>query len=278
MTIQHLPASSPINAIHELLQRDGCLVLDAALDRDTLQAINREMEHHLGDCSKGKDEFSGRDTRRKGNLITHSPSSHGVILNPTVIGIAEQTVSHATTIQLHCTQIISVGPGSSPQPVHRDQWAFDKFPFPAGFEVTVATMWALTDFTEDNGATRVVPGPHKMDDRLTFSKSDTEAAEMSAGSVLLYLGSLHHGAGENLTDHDRSGLIVHYTLGWLRQEENQYLCVPPETLAELPEDLLRLMGYAHGGYSLGFIDAGRDPIAARRPDLERAKSPDQIPV
>ena len=82
-------------------------------------------------------------------------------------------------------------------------------------------MWALTDFTEDNGATRIIPVSHKMDDRLTFSDTDTEAAEMSAGSVLLYLGSLYHGAGENLTDHDRNGLIVHYTLGWLRREENQ---------------------------------------------------------
>ncbi len=278
MTIQHLPANSPINAIHLLLQRDGCLVLDAALDRDTLQAISREMEPHIRGSSKCNDEFGGRETRRKGNLITHSPSSHKVILHPTVIGVAEQTLSHATTIQLHCTQVISVGPGSRPQPVHRDQWAFDKFPFPAGYEVTLATMWALTDFTAENGATRVVPGSHKMDDRLTLSISDTEAAEMSAGSVLLYTGSLYHGAGENLTDKDRDGLIVHYTLGWLRQEENQYLCVPPETLAELPEDLLRLMGYAHGGYSLGFIDAGRDPIAAIRPELARPNPSDRIPV
>ena len=92
---------------------------------------------------------------------------------------------------------------------------------------------------------------------------------MSAGSVLLYTGSLYHGAGKNSTDANRVGLIVHYTLGWLRQEENQYLCIPKEVLDELPEDLLRIMGYAKGSYSLGFIDGGRDPIVAVRPEFEK---------
>jgi ectoine hydroxylase-related dioxygenase (phytanoyl-CoA dioxygenase family) len=146
------------------------------------------------------------------------------------------------------------------------------FPFPPGFDSTFATMWALTDFTDANGATRVISGSHKLADRLEFTQQDTEAAEMKAGSVLLYTGSLYHGAGGNSSDSDRTGLIVHYTLGWLRQEENQYLCVPKEVLQELPEDLLRLMGYDHGSYSLGFIDDGRDPIAAVRPEFEKSDS------
>jgi ectoine hydroxylase-related dioxygenase (phytanoyl-CoA dioxygenase family) len=193
-------------------------------------------------------------------------------MNRTVLDVAARALSHATKFQLHCTEIIAVGPGSKPQLIHRDQWAFDMFPFPPGFDTTLATMWALTDFTEENGATRVIPGSHKRADRLRFEEKDTEAAEMEAGSVLLYTGSLYHGAGANHSDSDRVGLIVHYTLGWLRQEENQYLCVPKKVLQELPEDLLRLMGYDHGGFSLGFIDAGRDPIAAVRPEFEKSTS------
>ncbi len=73
----------------------------------------------------------------------------------------------------------------------------------------------------------------------------------------------------NSTDDNRIGLIVHYSLAWLRQEENQYIGTPNEVLKSLPEDLLRLMGYSKGAYSLGFYDAGRDPIAAVRPELER---------
>ncbi len=204
--------------------------------------------------------------------MARSPKSRDVIMNRTVLDVAARALSHATRFQLHCTQIISVGPGSEPQLIHRDQWAFDMFPFPPGFDTTFATMWALTDFTDANGATRVIPGSHKLADRLEFTQQDTEAAEMEAGSVLLYTGSLYHGAGGNSTDSDRAGLIVHYTLGWLRQEENQYLCVPKEVLQELPEDLLRLMGYDHGSYSLGFIDDGRDPIAAVRPEFEKSDS------
>ena len=90
---------------------------------------------------------------------------------------------------------------------------------------------------------------------------------MEAGSVLLYTASLYHGAGQNGTDHDRIGLIVHYSLGWLRQEENQYLSCPAEVIEVLPEKMLRLMGYARGAFSLGFVDGGIDPIAAVRPDL-----------
>jgi len=92
---------------------------------------------------------------------------------------------------------------------------------------------------------------------------------MEAGSVLLFTGQLYHGAGANVTDSIRESLVIMYTVGWLRQEENQYLCVPMETLRQLPEDLLRLMGYSLAGELLGFVDGGRDPIIAVRPEFEK---------
>ncbi len=272
MTIEHLPADAPSEKVSEVLERDGCVVIDGLLRRDEIDQINLEMADHVEATAKGTDDFAGSETRRTGTLVARSPKSRDVIMNRTVLDVAARALSHATRFQLHCTQIISVGPGSEPQLIHRDQWAFDMFPFPPGFDTTFATMWAFTDFTDANGATRVIPGSHKLADRLEFTQQDTEAAEMEAGSVLLYTGSLYHGAGGNSSDSDRVGLIIHYTLGWLRQEENQYLCVPKEVLQELPEDLLRLMGYDHGSYSLGFIDDGRDPIAAVRPEFEKSDS------
>ena len=153
--------------------------------------------------------------------------------------------------------------GAEPaQPIHRDQWAFDFFPFPEGYDVQLNTIWALTDFTEANGATRVVPGSNRGDvDRLgAFDAADTVPAEMSRGSVLVYSGSVHHGGGANTTDETRIGINLTYARSWLRQEENQYLSVPLEVARTLDDDLLRLLGYARGAYALGYVDDGRDPL------------------
>jgi ectoine hydroxylase-related dioxygenase (phytanoyl-CoA dioxygenase family) len=178
-------------------------------------------------------------------------------------------LGHAKNFQIHLTQVIAIGPGEPAQAIHRDQWAFDFFPFPKGYEVQCNTLWAMTDFSAENGATRVVPGSHLREDKLTFAESDTEPAEMEAGSVLFYTGALYHGGGANRSDAVRYGLNLTYVVGWLRQEENQYLTVPREIARELPEPLLRLMGYARGAYALGYVDDLRDPIEVVRPELSR---------
>jgi len=273
MYVEHLPANASAADIHALLQRDGCVVLDNILSNDSVDAMLAEMSPHMEATPFGADDFDGFNTRRTGALVGRSPTSHGVIMQPTILGVADLALAHASNYQLHCTQVIEVGPKSAPQLIHRDQWAFDLFKFPAGFDSTFSTMWALTDFTEENGATRVIPGSHRHEDGLQYGVEDTIAAEMTKGSVLLYTGSLYHGAGENRTADWRIGLIIHYSLAWLRQEENQYLGVADDVLKSLPEDLLRLMGYSMGAYSLGFIDGGRDSIAAVRPELARAADP-----
>ncbi|MCH7869177.1 MAG: phytanoyl-CoA dioxygenase family protein [Myxococcales bacterium] len=272
MPLVHLPADAPTDEITDVLDRDGCVVLDRVLDRETISQVRSDMAPYIETAPRGDDEFTSPETRSAGMIVARSPKAREIIMNSTILEIAAHALSHATTFQLHIAEVIDVGPGAAAQPVHRDQWAFDLFPFPVGHDSTCATMWALTDFTEENGATRVIPGSHTLENNLEFSQADTEPAVMEAGSVLLYTGSLYHGAGANRSDSPRPGLIVHYSLGWLRQEENQYLSVPSDVLQSLPEDLLRLMGYSFGAYSLGFIDGGRDPIAAIRPDLEKSSS------
>ena len=145
--------------------------------------------------------------------------------------------------------------------IHRDQWSFDHFPFPAGFEAEISTMWAVTDFTEEMGATRVVVGSHLWEeDPPEVDPSLSAAAVMSKGSVLVYLGSIFHGGGANSSDLHRVGINIGYSLGWLRQEENQYLACPFEIARTLPEGLLRLMGYHRGSYGLGYVDDMREPL------------------
>jgi ectoine hydroxylase-related dioxygenase (phytanoyl-CoA dioxygenase family) len=191
-------------------------------------------------------------------------------MNPLVLATTKKVLSHAMSFQLHLTQVIAIGPGQPAQPIHRDQWAFDFFPFPKGYEVQCNTLWAMTDFTERNGATRVVPGSNHFDDKLQFREKDSVPAEMTKGSVLFYTGAVYHGGGANCSDATRVGINITYNVSWLRQEENQYLSVPLEIAKTLPVELLRLMGYARGAYALGYVDDLRDPIEVVRPDLRRA--------
>jgi ectoine hydroxylase-related dioxygenase (phytanoyl-CoA dioxygenase family) len=204
----------------------------------------------------------GHRTRRTGGLVARSATCRDLVMHPLVLEAVGGVLGHATSFQLHLTQVIAIGPGEPAQMIHRDQWAFDFFPFPAGYEVQCNTIWAMTDFTEENGATRLVPGSHRLEDRREFQTSDTVPAEMPAGSVLLYTGALYHGAGANRSAGTRYGLNITYAVSWLRQEENQYLSVPGEIARTLPEPLLRLMGYARGAYSLGYVDDLRDPLDA----------------
>jgi ectoine hydroxylase-related dioxygenase (phytanoyl-CoA dioxygenase family) len=280
MPIEHLSASDAPERVAEVLVRDGCAVVDRLAEPDALERLGRDMAPYIEATAPGKDEFSGHRTRRTGALMGRSPAAREFALHPLVLGAVEKLLVDATNYQLHLSQVIAIGPGEPAQSIHRDQWAFDFFPFPKGFEVQCNTLWALTDFSAENGATRVIPGSHRYDDKLQFGEADTEPAEMELGSVLLYTGALYHGGGANHSDAVRMGLNLTYARAWLRQEENQYLSVPPDVARELPVKLLRLMGYARGAYALGYIDDLRDPLSALRPerrdeglgDLERARS------
>lgn len=128
----------------------------------------------------------------------------------------------------------------------------------------------MTDFTERNGATRVIPGSNHFDDGRRFKEEDTVPAEMAKGSVLFYTGSIYHGGGANRSGQVRYGINITYNLSWLRKEENQYLAVPLEIARTLPVELLRLMGYSRGAYALGYVDDLRDPIEVVRPELGKS--------
>jgi ectoine hydroxylase-related dioxygenase (phytanoyl-CoA dioxygenase family) len=267
MEIRHLPANATAEEVAAVLGEDGAAIVDCLVEPAMLDRAKRELDPFIAATSFGPDDFAGRRTKRTGALIARSETCRDLVLHPVVLGAVDKVLSHSSSFQLHLTQVISIDPGEPAQKIHRDQWAFAFFPFPSGYEVSCNTLWALTDFTEANGATRVIPGSHRFDDRLELDAAETIPAEMKKGSVLLYTGSVYHGAGANRSDHTRRGVNITYSVSWLRQEENQYLAVPLETARTLPVDLLRLMGYARGAYALGYVDDLRDPIEVVRPDL-----------
>jgi ectoine hydroxylase-related dioxygenase (phytanoyl-CoA dioxygenase family) len=239
----------------------------SAIPAEVAAAVQAELEPALAATRPGGDGFTGERTRRPGALLATCPSSVDMVADDLVLSVADEVLwPDKTTFQLHLTQAIALDPGQSAQALHRDQWAFDFFEFPAEVEVEVSTIWALTDFTEENGATRVAPGANHLPDSEvgTIRHEDTVPAEMPRGSVVVYTGRTVHGGGANLSESTRIGINVDYVLGWLRQEENQYLSVPREVARELPERVQRLMGYQMGAYALGYVGDLRDPITALR--------------
>jgi ectoine hydroxylase-related dioxygenase (phytanoyl-CoA dioxygenase family) len=186
-----------------------------------------------------------------------------------VLDTCADMLSKATVYQLHLTQVISVFPGETDQPLHRDELAWDFFPFPLDYDVQCNTMWAMTDFTVENGATRLVPGSHFTEGKQTYVDEEIVRAEMERGSVFFYSGKVYHGAAANKSDKVRQGINITYCVGWVRQEENQYLSTPIEVARTLDDDLLKLMGYQMGGLAVGYIRDFEDPMVAIRDDMPK---------
>ncbi|HVB78381.1 MAG TPA: phytanoyl-CoA dioxygenase family protein [Candidatus Binataceae bacterium] len=270
MSIRHLAASASADDIAAALTEDGAAIVDALAPASFMDRAAKELQPYIAATGMGRDDFAGRHTRRTGGLIARSESCRELVMNPLVLSTARKMLAHAATVQIHLTQVITIEPEAPAQAIHRDQWVFDFFKFPKGFEVQLNTIWAMTDFTEQNGATRVIPKSHLFDDGLKFEEKDAEPAEMARGSALFYTGSLYHGGGANRSGATRSGINLTYSRSWLRQEENQYLSVPFAVAQTLPVELLRLMGYSYGGYALGYVDDVRDPIKVVKPDFTKA--------
>jgi ectoine hydroxylase-related dioxygenase (phytanoyl-CoA dioxygenase family) len=270
--IPRFPSHASAAEVAAALEAHGCAVIETLADADLCDRVDAEIQPWIERTPTGGDDFAGRNTRRTGALLARSPSAVELIAHPLVLAIVDDVLgAEKSAFQLHLTQAISIGPGSPAQQLHRDQWCFDFHPFPVDLTVEVSTIWALDDFTEENGATHVVPDSHRTQG-MPYTEADTERAVMPRGSIVLYLGSTVHGGGANATEQVRTGVNVDYSLAWLRQEENQYLSVPQEVAAGLPEPVQRLMGYALGAYALGYVDDARDPITVLDPDRDQDSS------
>ena len=214
--------------------------------------VNSELQPFIAATPTGRDDFTGRLTGRTGALVARSTAARDLVMHPVTTNLARKFLEPYTDkIQLHLTQIINIQPGQGAQPRHRDRLAWGGY-LPAEIEPQFNTIWALTDFTEENGATRVVPGSVGWPDDRRAADDETTQAVMTAGSVLLYSGSVIHGGRKNFSDADRTGVNITYCLGWLRTEENQYLSCPPEIAKSLDHDLQEMLGYTMGSYALGY--------------------------
>ena len=256
--IKHVSMDTPIERILEILDEDAGLIIDNFLSDQNLESIKNDLKPYLNVSRNGQDEFTGFETKRVGALMARSKTCQDLALDPLINQMADSFLGpHCESYQLHFTSAIQIGPGESSQILHRDRGVWGGY-IPRKIETQFSTVWAINDFTKENGATQVVPGSHKWHKDREPLPEEIAYAEMKAGSVFIYTGSVLHGGGTNVTEQPRLGVFLHYAPSWLRQEENQYLSCPPEVAKDFSPELRSLIGYSKGGYVLGFFTDPED--------------------
>jgi len=248
MPLSYFDRTADTGAVVEALRRDGAVVVTDLAEPGLVDTIRAELRPHL-DASglKTRSDFNGSRTLRSNSVLSTAPSAADLIDHDMLVGVADAILlPHCATYQVGSMSAIEILPGESAQALHRDD---SLYPIEnAGMELQIGVMWALDDFTAENGGTRVVVGSHRFLRSWHLpGVSDWESAVMPKGSALFYMGSTWHGGGANQSNAPRSGLINTYSLGWLRQESNQYLETPPEVAAQFGPRLRALLGYTPHG-------------------------------
>ena len=252
MPLRTFDPDTPKETLSKALHENGAAIIRDVIDADTISHLTDELMPYIETTPMGSDDFTGRQTQRTGALVARTPTCRDLVMNDLIVDTANVFLGPYTDkIILHLTQTIYIHPGNRAQTLERDRLAWGTY-LTLSIEPQFNTIWALTDFTTENGATRCIPGSNKWNWEKRGAPEEIVQAEMSAGSVFLYSGSVLHSGGENRSAQSRLGLNITYTLGWLRQEENQYLSCPPHIAKTLAPELQDLLGYTQGNYALGY--------------------------
>jgi ectoine hydroxylase-related dioxygenase (phytanoyl-CoA dioxygenase family) len=245
--------ASTVRSHVDRVAQDGYTIVDDAIEPDLIDELAESLtrlETDLG-VEPATNSFEGAKTLRVYNLLAHGEVWQRVPLHDSVLPIVEGVLDPGCLIS--SLSSVNIGPDETAQPIHADDMLI---PIPKPHPPTVCnSMWALTDFTEANGATRIIPGTHVFDHSPNYGQEyDSIAAEMRRGSVLIWHGSLWHGGGANHTDQRRIGIAMNYCAGYIRQQENQQLGLSPALVATFPTRLQELVGYGIYNGLIGHID------------------------
>jgi len=229
----------------------GAIIIEEVAPPGSIETFNRDLQPEYERVGAGfQNDFNGYRTRRVGGIAEHSKEFQTLFTHPDVLALANGVLGpRCENIRVGSTTAIEILPGEDAQVLHADDTIYPKEYLP--FEVQISVLWALDDFTEENGATRVIPGSHLSGPHPDDAEQTSYPAEMPRGSMVVYLGSTLHGGGANRSDKPRRALVNTYALGWLRQEENQYLTLPSDAVAQQSDDVRRLLGFQVHGANLG---------------------------
>ncbi len=237
----------------ERIETDGFTVIEDVFDADAaagwLATLDRLVDE-LG-IGRGPNDFEGFSTTRVYNLLAHDRTFEPIPTDDAVLPLVEAVLDRGCLIS--SLSSIDIAPGEKAQMLHADD---QLLPIRRPHDALVCnTMWALTDFTEANGATRLVPGSHLADHAPRPDQAvESIAAEMKRGSVLVWNGSLWHGGGANATRDRRVGIAMNYCAGFIRQQENQQLGISPAVVRGFSKRLRELVGYGVYNHLIGHIE------------------------
>lgn len=280
-----LPNTATIDDVLECFERDGGCIVENMLQKSTLDGLWEDLRAELDVTPNGEGHFVGNQTRRVSGLFNRSKHMQDLITQPHFYGAAERLLckpfkywlndiqyESTPSLQVSLTQAIMIMPGQGLQPLHRDDIAHHRrHPGP---DSQVQVLYALSEYSEANGATRVIPGSHKWDDDRAPTYEESVPAEMNPGDGLIYLGSTYHGGGQNTTvDRPRTAIATTLVLGYLRQEENSYIALPRDRVREYPERIQRLLGWSTNPPFCGWIEM-RDPNYLVASDVLNTKAED----
>jgi hypothetical protein len=248
MPLTYLASSTDAQTVANVLRREGAVAVTGLVAPELADRIAAELRPQLdANGLKSRGIFNNNLTNRYDGALQTAPSSAELIDHEMVLDVLDDILlPFASTYRISSLSAIEIMPGEQHQALHRDDTVY---PIDiAGMELTVGAMWALSDFTEENGGTRVIPGSHRNLRSWHLPSLDSwENAVMPKGSVIFYLGSTWHGGGANRSNAPRMGLVNTYCLGWLRPESNIYLKVPPQVAARYSLQIRALLGYMPHG-------------------------------
>lgn len=251
--------------------------------------LKKILEDQKGALSENVAEIKGGVNQRMNMLLNKGKILRDLVTHPVALELVEDVLGANFLLSSFTANIAKQG--GMLEPLHRDNW-WHPVPARAG-EACVKVgdrerytqdsapksvimppcgcnvIWFLTDFTKENGGTRLVPGSHLLPDGPDSSvpyKVPTIAATGKAGSIAFFDGRLWHGTGQNLTSEPRIGLLTFYVGPQFRQNENFFLGLDPAVLEQSSDRLLDLLGYTTWFY-FGQTDAlsSRKRLRAREP-------------
>ena len=233
------------------VRRDGAVVVTSLIDDSAIARMSEELEPHLGKRGTGfrnfgEDGFYGSNTKRIQGLAAKSRTFvDSILLNEVLLSVADAfLLPNCGDYWMSQAETIFIGPGSKAQVLHRDDLNWQRAST-LGIDIQLSALVAVGDYDTDVGATMVLPGV-PLSDPGPFDPSLARPVEMEPGDALLYLGSVVHGGGANVTtDRWRKAIYVGYLLGWLTPEESVPLSIPPSVARTLPRRARELLGWSN---------------------------------